>query len=89
MLFAKRNWEQNKGKGLIKLYEGNKEIKWETRPKSIDLGDLKFTYGKSSKKYDLKFLREYGKNTPLFKEVYKSQNAVNDLLRSVVKNINP
>ena len=86
MLFAKRNWEQNKGKGLIKLYEGNKEIKWETRPKSIDLGDLKFTYGKSSKKYDLKFLREYGKNTPLFKEVYKSQNAVNDLLRSVVDN---
>ena len=87
MQFAKRNWDQNKGQGIIKFYnrKTGKEIKWK-RGGKLALKGVSFTYGKSPQKYDFKYLRESGNKNPLFKDVYGNRRAVNEMLNSYVDN---
>ena len=87
MQFAKRNWDQNKGKGLIKFFnrKTGKEITWKPGGK-LALQKVSFTYGKNPQKYDFKYLRNFGKGNPLFKKVYESRQAINDMLNTDVDN---
>jgi hypothetical protein len=87
MQFAKRNFDQNKGKGLIKFFDRKtgKEIKWKPGGK-LALQGVSFTYGKNPQKYDFKYLRNFGKGNPLFKKVYESRQAINDMLNTDVDN---
>ena len=87
MQFAKRNWDQNEGKGLIKFFDRKtgKEITWKPGGK-LALQGVSFTYGKNPQKYDFKYLRNFGKGNPLFKKVYESRQAINDMLNTDVDN---
>jgi len=87
MQFAKRNWDQNEGTGLIKFFDRKtgKEIKWKPGGK-LALQGVSFTYGKNPQKYDFKYLRSFGKGNPLFKKVYESRQAINDMLNTDVDN---
>jgi len=85
MQFAKRNWDQNKGQGIIKFYnrKTGREIKWKPGGK-LALKGVSFTYGKDAQKYNFKYLRESGKKNPLFKDIYRNRQAINDMLNSYV-----
>jgi len=49
MKYALRSWNQNKGQGEIKFFEGNKEIPWE-KGKRLKYGKVSFEY--NGKKYN-------------------------------------
>ena len=49
MKYALRSWNQNKGQGEIKFFEGNKEVPWE-KGKRLKYGKVSFEY--NGKKYN-------------------------------------
>ena len=78
MNFARRNWNANKGEGVIKFYnkKTGKEIPWEFGTK-LPYGDVSFSY--NGKKYDASSLKDLSLIKKDFSEVYETQTAINTI----------
>ncbi len=73
MKYALRSWNQNKGQGEIKFFEGNKKIPWE-KGKRLKYGKVSFEY--NGKKYNTSNLTSDVLKKD-FKELYQTREALN------------
>ena len=75
MKYALRSWNQNKGQGEIKFFEGNKEVPWE-KGKRLKYGKVSFEY--NGKKYNTANLTPDVLKKD-FKELYETRADLNKL----------
>jgi len=73
MKYALRSWNQNKGQGEIKFFEGNKKIPWE-KGKRLKYGKVSFEY--NGKKYNTSNLTSDVLKKD-FKELYQTRESLN------------
>ena len=78
MNFARRNWNANKGQGVVQFFnkKTGKEIPWEFGTK-LPYGDVSFSY--NGKKYDATSLKDLSLLKKDFPEVYETQTAINNI----------
>jgi copper chaperone CopZ len=80
MDFAKRNWNQNKGKGAVKFFDKNgKLINWSYGLKLPYEGVKKVFFKYNGKKYNSEILNNTILLKKNFPEVYENQMALNKL----------
>ena len=88
MEFARRNWNANKGKGVVKFYDkAGKLIPWEYG-KKLNINEIKFNY-KGGKKHNFVELKKpFNKKITIgqkfFPEVVNNQIAINQLKSTLV-----
>ena len=85
MQFAFRSWDQNQGKGAIKLFDkkGNL-ITWEFGGKKLPVGEITFEY--KGKKYNTKNLSDPSLVKKDFPEVYKTQTNIDRFANKEIDN---
>jgi hypothetical protein len=84
MDFAKRNWNANQGKGVVKFFDSKgKEIKWQ-RGTKLPYNKVSFKF--DEKTFNIKNLNNIETVKKFFPEVYKKQIAVNRLRATEVDN---
>jgi hypothetical protein len=84
MEFAKRNWNANQGKGVVKFFDSKgKEIKWQ-RGTKLPYNKVSFKF--DGKTFNMKNLNNIETVKKFFPEVYKKQIAVNRLRATEVDN---
>ena len=85
MQFAFRSWDQNQGKGAIKLFDkkGNL-ITWEFGGKKLPVGEITFEH--KGKKYNTKNLSDPSLVKKDFPEVYKTQTNIDRFANKEIDN---
>ena len=84
MEFARRSWDNTKGKGQIKFFDKNgKLIEWEYGI-TLPYKDVSFSY--KGKNFGLNDLKQPGFSKKFFPEVVAKQEAINNLLVEEVYN---
>jgi hypothetical protein len=84
MEFARRSWDNTKGKGQIKFFDKNgKLIEWKYGS-TLPYKDVSFSY--KGKNFGLNDLKQPGFSKKFFPEVVAKQEAINNLLVEEVYN---
>jgi hypothetical protein len=84
MEFARRSWDNTKGKGQIKFFDKNgKPIEWKYGT-TLPYKDVSFSY--KGKNFGLNDLKQPGFSKKFFPEVVAKQEAINNLLVEEVYN---
>ena len=84
MDFAKRNWNANQGKGVVKFFDAKgKQIKWQ-RGTKLPYNKVSFKF--NGKTFNINKLNDIETVKKFFPEVYKKQIAVNRLRATEVDN---